>query len=301
MTDAKEQVKTLLASGHIRLRTAVMYHDLKDEGIVVTEELKEFAKQWARTYRNYAQRVGNARHAKKSKLLAKIRDGHPEMYARIMGNIESKRKAREFHKRQREELERQEREWAEAQRMANYPQVGDEVMRSKAYSVYCGSNGVATRAYYRFLGSTGLPGRIAAQLMRCQKASSRAKQYRGGTTMASYRDLAYARKGECLKALCALLSEQEEVAWGWNEDPETEIAPHVLYVELPTGQVSFHSDQAFSDKRYAGEWDKQYLSEERILAFCASFEAVGSCPRTGVTTATPVFQVHFGSQPRPLL
>ncbi len=58
--------------------------------------------------------------------------------------------------------------------------------------------------------------------------------------------------------------------WGWKEDANQAFHKWVLYVELPTGQVSFHAASPSSPHRYAGEWDGQHLSAERILRFVQS-------------------------------
>ena len=43
----------------------------------------------------------------------------------------------------------------------------------------------------------------------------------------------------------------------------------VLYVDLPTGQVSFHAYGPSENRReYDGKWDGTGLSEERIVKYC---------------------------------
>lgn len=42
-------------------------------------------------------------------------------------------------------------------------------------------------------------------------------------------------------------------------------ARHVLYVDLPQGQVSFHSTAKYAGPSYDGDWDGQPKSEQRIL------------------------------------
>lgn len=44
------------------------------------------------------------------------------------------------------------------------------------------------------------------------------------------------------------------LTWGWGTDPES-IPPHVLYVDLPTGQVSFHMEMRGDGPHYNTEWD----------------------------------------------
>lgn len=50
-------------------------------------------------------------------------------------------------------------------------------------------------------------------------------------------------------------AEECSITWGWGEDPDVAQAPHVLYFDLPTGQVSFHSSVRALGPDYAGEWD----------------------------------------------
>jgi hypothetical protein len=60
------------------------------------------------------------------------------------------------------------------------------------------------------------------------------------------------------------------VPWGWGIDNQMpEFSPrHVLYIELPQGQVSFHSHERFAGPDYLAKWDAQHASAERILRFC---------------------------------
>jgi len=115
-----------------------------------------------------------------------------------------------------------------------------------AGSVYYGSNGGVSRSFCAKLEKKGHLGRIAAQLFRVQKASSRAKVYRGGIKRSgglrqSFRDLAYQRKDECIKRLCDLLvADSCAMKWGWKVDVKQSFANNLLYVDLPNGQVSFH-------------------------------------------------------------
>lgn len=156
-----------------------------------------------------------------------------------------------------------------------------------AKEVYYGSNGGATRSFCKRLEKLSHLGRIAAALFRAQKASTRAKVYHGGFRSNggewnSYRELAYERKGECLCALCELLAEDScGLRWGWRDDPKQSHARYVLYVELPEGQVSFHSTERHDGPEHEGDWDGQRKSEERILEFAdavlaQSPEATGS-------------------------
>lgn len=143
---------------------------------------------------------------------------------------------------------------------------------SRVQNAYFGSHAATTRRLLKDLAAKGVEGQVAAQLFRAQKASARAKQYRGGTfdgRGTSYRRLAYDRKGECLCELSLLLLDEEHgLQWGWGRDGANGLAPHVMYIDLPNGQVSFHSAHRFAGPDYSGEWDRAYASEERILEFC---------------------------------
>ena len=145
-----------------------------------------------------------------------------------------------------------------------------------AAEVYHGSNGGATHSFYHRLEKKGRTGQLAANLMRVQKSSSRAKVYRGHITrsdgqQSSFRDLAYGRKDQCLLWLCnGLMDNNCGLTWGWKCDPTEDRAKHVLYIDLPQGQVSFHSKRRYRGPDYAGEWDGEHKSEERIIAFCDS-------------------------------
>jgi hypothetical protein len=150
---------------------------------------------------------------------------------------------------------------------------------------YHGSDGAATRRTLRALEARGQPGRIAAALFRAQKTSARAKRYRGGPEggAATYTELAYRNKGAALEALCRLLAaDPAGLTWGWGIDGATDFAPHVLYLDLPDGQVSFHSTDRFTGPAYVGAWDGvRDASAPRILAWC---DALLSVPAETATT-----------------
>jgi|SRR5579864_2532948 len=133
---------------------------------------------------------------------------------------------------------------------------------ASARLVFIGSSSALTRKFCDGLEKRGLLGRLAAALFRAQKASTRAKKY--GPT--KYRGMAYGRKEEMLQTLCALLA-QTDWSWGWGKDARMGHAPHVLYIELPQGQVSFHCVERFAGPEYGKPWDGQRASEARILEF----------------------------------
>lgn len=131
--------------------------------------------------------------------------------------------------------------------------------------IYQGSNGDVTLGLYRHLETLGPIGVIGINLFRAQKSSERAKVYRGG----GYRGMAYDRKQWAMDNLCKALIEEGEraaIAWGWGEDPATIGYPHVLYIDLPTGQVSFHTAARGPGPSYEKPWDGVTgQSADRIL------------------------------------
>lgn len=147
-----------------------------------------------------------------------------------------------------------------------------------AAPIYHGSDGAATRAYYAALTQCRPYGPVAVALMRASKASTRAKQYRGGPGCGqpSYRRLAYDRKSWSLQEVCKALlalSPAQALVWGWGRDLAQPAIAFVLYVDLAyngegIGQCSFHNQARHAGPDYPGAWDGTGLSTERILAFC---------------------------------
>lgn len=141
--------------------------------------------------------------------------------------------------------------------------------------VYLGSDADATRALYADLAARGPAGLLAAHLLRAQKNSSRAKVYRGGLRgQGSYRRLAYDRKQWALEQVTLTLVGHAEalgLPWGWQTDPAAAVHREVLYVDLPTGQVSFHTDRRGVGPTYAGTWDGlRDVAADRIIRWAAS-------------------------------
>lgn len=138
--------------------------------------------------------------------------------------------------------------------------------RTPAGKVFAQSKGAITTAYLKRLRERGPRGKIAAELFVAQKASERAKTYSGDGT-----DLAYDRKAEGLQALCEILAEDNcGLQWGWKPDWIAHRPPFILYIDLPDGQVSFHSHDRFAGPDYPNAWDRSSLSRRRILLFCDS-------------------------------
>jgi hypothetical protein len=140
--------------------------------------------------------------------------------------------------------------------------------------IYQGSDGDATRALYARLEALGPAGACAVNLFRAQKSSERAKVYRGGARgKGSYRGMAYDRKQWAIDNLGAALTEHAEalgIGWGWGLDKAQPVHCWVIYIDLPTGQVSFHATSRGIGPSYAGEWDGvPGHSPDRILRFVA--------------------------------
>lgn len=142
----------------------------------------------------------------------------------------------------------------------------------KAIEVFSQNNGDVTKAYYAELNSRGPFGEIATALFRAQKRSSRAKDYKRG----KFRRAAYDVKSWSISEVCRLLTDYRDtvgITFGWKQDPRVlfgEKASWVLYVDLPQGQVSFHSPDRGNGPDYKGNWCGEHRSAERIIMFCDS-------------------------------
>jgi hypothetical protein len=126
---------------------------------------------------------------------------------------------------------------------------------SEIHAIYEASDGPATRTLFSFLKRHGINGQLAIALFRACKSSERAKVYRGGVRgRGSFREMAYDRKQQAMDNLCEVLS-TSMCSWGWGIDNEQPVHKDVLYVELPTGQVSFHSGRRGTGPDYSKPWD----------------------------------------------
>ncbi len=136
-------------------------------------------------------------------------------------------------------------------------------------SVYLGSDGDVTKDLYRQLEEHGPLGVIGVNLFRAQKNSERAKLYRGG----GHRGKAYERKQWAMNNLADALIQHGAsftFSWGWGVDPSQPFHNHVLYVDLPTGQVSWHTASRGSGPQYPGAWDGvRNSASQRICRFVA--------------------------------
>jgi hypothetical protein len=71
--------------------------------------------------------------------------------------------------------------------------------------------------------------------------------------------------------ICKCLAATPLASYGWKQDTSTvfEDRPSwVLYVDLPQGQVSFHSPTRGLGPDYAGEFCGMHVSADRICKFC---------------------------------
>lgn len=143
--------------------------------------------------------------------------------------------------------------------------------------IFRGSDGDATRALYEKLEQHGPAGAIAVNLLRASKNSSRAKAYRRGGKAAAYES-----KNWAMGNLCQILTTIGRpgsaaagvTQWGWKTDAAQPFHRFVLFVDLSTGQVSFHSAQRLIGPDYPGEWDgKLNLQHDRIVRHVAGILA----------------------------
>lgn len=156
----------------------------------------------------------------------------------------------------------------------------------RARVVYEASNGDATKSYYSKLQERGAAGIVAMNLFRAQKCSTRAKLYRGR----QYRSAAYERKSWSMGLLVDCLLEHGvnlgiEFGWGVDRSAHDEHQT-VLYIDLPQGQVSFHTTSRGNGPDYKRDWDgARGESPVRILAYCDSvmgLEPEPSAPRPAI-------------------
>jgi hypothetical protein len=165
----------------------------------------------------------------------------------------------------------------------------------RAGEVYLGSDGEVTKRFYAELEKFGPLGLVAMNLFRARKCSERAKKYRGGNAHGRFKAQAYERKQWSMGLLCEVLAQHGEALgfrWGWREDPRQHYVPWVLYVDIPQGQVSFHSPARGGGPDYTRPWDGQIdASPDRIIWFC---NAVLDLAKTGAVLMGPV-QTEFAT------
>jgi photosystem II stability/assembly factor-like uncharacterized protein len=144
----------------------------------------------------------------------------------------------------------------------------DEILQ-----VYRASDGEATRRMYAALEACGHRGLIAVNLLRACKTSERAKKYRRGP---GHKTAAYQTKDWSIGNLAQLLVTDDcGFSWGWAIDAELQARDdphhHIVYLELPTGQVSFHVGARHGGPDYAGSWDGvKDVAADRICRWAAA-------------------------------
>lgn len=139
---------------------------------------------------------------------------------------------------------------------------------NRVMTVYRASSAEATKRLYDELLERGPVGELAVNLLRACKKSERAKVYRGS----QYRSASYDGKQWAMNEVCRVLLAHPElsVTWGWGADENQDFHKQVLYVDLPTGQVSFHTEQRGAGPDYPGKWDEMPgHSAQRACAYAA--------------------------------
>jgi len=156
-------------------------------------------------------------------------------------------------------------------------------------AVYRGSSGDATKAMYAKMEAFGPHGSfdwqigsIAVNLFRACKTSERAKKYRKGPGHIS---ASYERKDWSVGNAATILTTMEPeppFPWGWGIDEEMrkkgDPHHHIVYFDLPTGQISFHVGARGPGPAYPGQWDRAVgTAPDRICQWCADlFAAVAN-------------------------
>jgi hypothetical protein len=82
--------------------------------------------------------------------------------------------------------------------------------------------------------------------------------------------MAYGKKQWSMDKLCSVLFDHSKalgINWGWKRDDNAGgFHDWVLYVDLPTGQVSYHTSARGMGPDYSGEWDGvRGESNERLI------------------------------------
>lgn len=162
---------------------------------------------------------------------------------------------------------------------------------TRVIAVYEGSDGDATKALYTDMEALGPAGHVAVNLFRACKSSERAKVYRGGQRgRGSFKGMAYDRKQWAMDNLCKVLVQEAaaiSLMWGWGTDNKQAFHSDVLYVDLPTGQVSFHTARRGAGPDYLGQWDGMPgESAGRICRWCAALLDRSSQPEPDLAPPT---------------
>lgn len=148
----------------------------------------------------------------------------------------------------------------------------------KAIEAFNSRDPAVTVSFQNSLLGRGVRGQLAFGVFRAQKRSTVAK----GQRKRKFRREAYDGKQEALVYVDRLLTANDGLVddWGWAKDSQQNYHDQVLYVDLPTGQCSFHSDHSSSAKAYGGKWDRSVESKDSILAYC---DEVLTLPEIGMS------------------
>lgn len=174
-----------------------------------------------------------------------------------------------------------------------------------AIRTYYASDAAATRALFDRLGMLGAPGALAVNLLRASKTSERAKKYRGGDRGGSFRRQSYSTKEWAITNICKLLHAGAipGIRWGWGIDTalrdRCDPHHHVIYIEISTGQVSFHTGARGSGQDYPGAWDGVTgKGPDRILRFVGRLLAHPATAMVARTTGAKLTRIVAGESDR---
>ena len=68
--------------------------------------------------------------------------------------------------------------------------------------------------------------------------------------------------------LCRLLDDDRRgMTWGWGASEDLYFPCEVLFLDLPTGQVSWPYPERMAGPDYCGRWDGTHANEARILGW----------------------------------
>jgi len=132
----------------------------------------------------------------------------------------------------------------------------------KARSIFKARDSKATMEFCTELATRGIDGAVAVSLYQVQYSSSRAKKYRRDGRQSSY-----ARKNQVLSRVPHWLK-ASSIPFGWGHDRSTIAYPWVLYVDLPTGQCSFHNQSRGPGPDYLGKWIDDKPSFDVVMDYC---------------------------------
>lgn len=135
-------------------------------------------------------------------------------------------------------------------------------MDYKTEDVFKQRDGEATVTLCIELSKRGLLGAAAVCLYQAQYSSARAKTYRRRS-----KGYSYERKNIALMRMPRWL-ERSSIEYGWGFDATSKNYENVLYVELATGQCSFHSSERGDGPEFKGRWNPEVDSMTSVFRFC---------------------------------